>query len=78
MHREIYFQDVPLRRDRRSRRPAMKAELSSLPARADEAIEAILACRLLAHHVISLRCGIWSLSEQSGLWQAVRPAGFTA
>ncbi|MET4426534.1 hypothetical protein ABIB87_009111 [Bradyrhizobium sp. JR18.2] len=28
----------------------------------------------MAHRVISLRYGIWSLSEHSGLWQAVRPA----
>jgi hypothetical protein len=26
----------------------------------------------VAHRVISLRCGIWSLSGHSGLWQAVR------
>ena len=29
---------------------------------------------LVAHRVISLRCGIWSLSGHSGLWQAVRSA----
>ena len=29
---------------------------------------------LLALRVISVRCGIWSLSEHSGLWQAIRPA----
>ncbi len=28
----------------------------------------------MARRVISLRCGIWSLSVHSGLWQAVRPA----
>ncbi len=28
----------------------------------------------MAHRVISLRYGIWSLSEHSGLWRAVRPA----
>ena len=29
---------------------------------------------LMALHVVSLRCRIWSLSVYSGLWQAVRPA----
>jgi len=29
---------------------------------------------MLAHRVISVRYGIWSLSGHSGLWQAVRPA----
>jgi hypothetical protein len=29
---------------------------------------------LLAHRVISLLCGIWSLSMHSGLRQAVHPA----
>src|ERR1700737_4273084 len=29
---------------------------------------------LVAHRVISLRCGIWLLSGHSGLWRAVRPA----
>ncbi len=28
----------------------------------------------MAFRVISVRCGIWSLSEHSGLWQAIRPA----
>jgi hypothetical protein len=27
----------------------------------------------MAHHDISLRCGIWSLSGHSGLWPAERP-----
>jgi HSP20 family protein len=31
---------------------------------------------LMAHRVISVRYGIWSLSGHSGLWQAVRPADF--
>ena len=30
-------------------------------------------CRLVAHHDISLRCAIWSLSGHSGLWPAERP-----
>ena len=33
-------------------------------------------CRLMAHRIISLRCGIWSLSGHSGLGQADRPARF--
>jgi len=33
-----------------------------------------LACLLLAHHVISLRCGIRLLTGHSGLWRAIRPA----
>jgi hypothetical protein len=33
-----------------------------------------MECLLMALRDISLRCGIWSLSGHSGLWQAVRPA----
>jgi hypothetical protein len=30
----------------------------------------------LAHRIISLRCGIWSLPVHNGLWQAVRQANY--
>ena len=46
---------------------AVRNELSKIPPNK-------LEWSLMALRDISLRCGIWSLSGHSGLWQAVRPA----
>ncbi len=51
--------------------PANTEEPHSTP---DYEFRVAARCLLLAHRVISVRCGIWSLSGHSGLWRAVRPA----
>jgi hypothetical protein len=56
---------------------ALAPALNQRSLLADFPVESLclLQCMGPALRVISLRCGIWSLSGHSGLWQAVRPPG---